>query len=169
MLNSEKLAILLVLVGAGSRLLHLPPNIAAVTGVTIFAGFAIRNIWLALVVPVAAMALADVVLGWYPDMVFTYAGMALGVLIARGLLHRLTVPRLIGTTFLASLGFFVLSNLGVFLSGYYGFSLEGLLACYVAALPFWQNSLIADFTSTALVFGLYLALTRAIPSVKVPA
>ena len=32
MLNSERLAILLVLVGAGSRLLHLPPNIAAVTG-----------------------------------------------------------------------------------------------------------------------------------------
>lgn len=169
MLNSEKLAILLVLVGAGSRLLHLPPNIAAVTGVTIFAGFAIRNVWLALAVPLAAMALADVVLGWYPDMVFTYVGMALGVFLARGLLHPLTVPRLIGTTFLASLGFFVLSNLGVFIGGYYGYSVGGLVACFVAALPFWQNSLIADFTSTALVFALYLVLTRTIPSVKVEA
>jgi hypothetical protein len=169
MLNSEKLAILLVLVGAGSRLLHLPPNIAAVTGVTIFAGFAIRNVWLALAVPLAAMALADVVLGWYPDMAFTYAGMALGVFLARGLLHPLTVPRLIGTTFLASLGFFVLSNLGVFIGGYYGYSVGGLVACFVAALPFWQNSLIADFTSTALVFALYLVLTRTIPSVKVEA
>ena len=54
-------------------------------------------------------------------------------------------------------------------SGYYGYSLEGLVACYVAAIPFWQNSLIADFTATALVFAIYLALTRAIPSVKVPA
>src|SRR3569623_1124034 len=169
MLNSEKLAILLVLVGAGSRLLHLPPNIAAVTGVTIFAGFAIRNVWLALAVPLLAMALADVVLGWYPDMVFTYAGMALGVFLARGLLHPLTVPRLIGTTFLASLGFFVLSNLGVFIGGYYGYSLGGFVACFVAAIPFWQNSLIADFTSTALVFALYLVLTRTIPSVKVQA
>jgi hypothetical protein len=169
MLNAEKLAIVLVLVGAGSRLLHLPPNIAAMTGVTIFAGFAIRNIWLALAVPIAAMALADVMLGWYNEAIFTYIGMAAGVFLARGLLHPLTPVRLIGTTFLASLVFFVLSNLGVFVSGYYGYSLEGLIACYVAAIPFWQNSLIADFASTAVVFAIYLALTRAIPSVKVPA
>lgn len=169
MLNSERLAIVLVLLGAGSRLLHLPPNIAAVTGVTIFAGFAIRNLWLALAVPLAAMALADVVLGFYPDLLFTYAGMAAGVLLARALLHPLTVPRLVVTTLAASLVFFILSNLGVFVSGYYGYTLEGLVACYVAALPFWQNSLVADVTSTALVFVLYLALTRAIPSAKVQA
>ena len=41
-------AIGLVIAGALSRLIHLPPNIAAVTGVTLFAGFAIRNLWLAL-------------------------------------------------------------------------------------------------------------------------
>ncbi|MEQ1768850.1 MAG: DUF6580 family putative transport protein [Devosia sp.] len=169
MLNSERLAILLVVIGAGSRLLHLPPNIAAVTGVTIFAGFAIRNVWLALAVPIAAMALADVVLGWYPEVIYTWAGMAAGVLLARAILHPLTPLRLIGTTFAASLVFFVLSNLGVFISGYYGYTLEGFIACYVAAIPFWQNSLIADFTSTALVFAIYLALTRAIPSVKVQA
>lgn len=169
MLNSEKLAIVLVLAGAASRLLHLPPNIAAVTGVTIFAGFAIRNIWLALAVPLATMLLADLVLGFYPDLLFTYAGMAAGVFVARGLLRPLTPVRLIGTTFLASLIFFVVSNFGVFAGGYYGYTLEGFITCYVAALPFWQNSLFADFTSTALVFAIYLALVRAMPSVKVEA
>lgn len=169
MLNSERLAILLVIVGAVSRLIHLPPNIAAVTGVTIFAGFAIRNVWLALLVPIAAMALADVVLGWYPGVFFTYSGMALGVLLARRLLHPLTPPRLIATTFLASVAFFVLSNFGTWLEGWYGYTFEGLVGCFVAALPFWQNSLIADFTSTALVFAIYLAVKRAIPSVGVPA
>lgn len=169
MLNSEKLAILLVLIGAGSRLLHLPPNTAAVTGVTIFAGFAIRNIWLALTVPLAAMALADVVLGWHPSVLFTYAGMALGVVYGRGLLHPLTPARLIGTTFLASLTFFLLSNFATWAEGYYGYTWEGLVACYVAGLPFWQNSLIADFTSTALVFGIYLLAKRAVPSVSVQA
>lgn len=169
MLNSEKLAIVLVLVGAGSRLLHLPPNIAAVTGVTLFAGFAIRNVWLALIVPIAAMALSDIVLGWYNEVVFTYAGMAAGVFLARGFLHPLTPVRLIGTTFAASLAFFVLSNLGVFASGYYGYTAQGLVADFVAALPFWQNSLIGDFLSTAVVFGLYLILKRSFPSMAVPA
>jgi len=169
MLNAERLAIGLVIAGAASRLLHLPPNIAAVTGVTIFAGFAIRNIWLALLVPICAMALADVALGWYPGVLFTYAGMAAGVFLARGLLHPLTPVRLIGTTFLASLVFFVLSNFGTWAEGWYGYTFDGLVACFVAALPFWQNSLIADFTSTALVFGIYLLARRAIPSVSVTA
>lgn len=169
MLNSERLAILLVLIGAASRLLHLPPNIAAVTGVTIFAGYAIRNRWIALLVPVAAMALADVVLGLYPSIALTWLGMAAGVLLARALLKPLTPTRLIATTFLSSLVFFILSNFGTWLEGWYGYTLDGLVGCFIAALPFWQNSLVADFTSTALVFGLYLLAKRAAPSMEVKA
>ena len=162
--NDEKLALVLIVAGAASRLLHLPPNIAAVTGVTLLAGFAIRNIWLALLVPITAMALADVVLGWYPGVLATYAGMAAGVFLARGLLlPKLTALRLIGTTFLASLAFFILSNFGTWLEGWYGYTFDGLVACFVAAIPFWQNSLIADFTSTALAFGLFLLARRALP------
>ncbi len=162
--NEEKLALALIVLGAASRLLHLPPNIAAVTGVTLLAGYALRNIWLALLVPIAAMGLADLVLGWYPGVLATYVGMAAGVLIARGLLPKLTVPRLIATTFLASLAFFVLSNFGTWTEGWYGYTWDGLVACYIAAIPFWQNSLIADFTSTALAFGLFLLARRVVPN-----
>ena len=73
-----------------------------------------------------------------------------------GLLPKLTVLRLVATTFLASLAFFALSNFGTWLEGWYGYSWDGLVACYIAAIPFWQNSLIADFTSTARAFGLVL-------------
>ena len=159
--QDEKLALVLIAAGALSRLLHLPPNIAAVTGVTLLAGYALRNIWLALLVPIAAMALADLVLGWYPAVLATYAGMAAGIVIARGLLGKLSALRLVGATFLASLAFFVLSNFGTWLEGWYGYTLEGLVACFAAAIPFWQNSLIADFTSTALAFGLFLLARRA--------
>jgi hypothetical protein len=161
--TDEKLAFGLIVLGALSRLLHLPPNIAAVTGVTLLAGYALRNVWLALLVPIGAMALADLALGWYPGVLATYAGMAAGVFFARGLLGRLTVVRLAGATFLASFAFFVLSNFGTWLEGWYGYSWEGLVACYVAALPFWQSSLIADFTSTALAFGLFLVARRVLP------
>ncbi|HWA17863.1 MAG TPA: DUF6580 family putative transport protein [Devosia sp.] len=167
--NDEKLALILIVLGAASRLLHLPPNIAAVTGVTLLAGYALRNIWLALLVPIGAMALADIVLGWYPGMLATYAGMAAGVFIARGLLPTFGVFRLIGATLLASIAFFVLSNFGTWLEGWYGYSWEGLVACYIAAIPFWQNSLIADFTSTALAFSLYLLVKPVLPDRSVEA
>ena len=42
--NDEKLALVLIVLGAMSRLLHLPPNIAAVTGVTLLAGYALRSV-----------------------------------------------------------------------------------------------------------------------------
>lgn len=169
MVTSERFAILLVLIGAGSRLLHLPPNIAAVTGVTIFAGYAIRNRWIAVLVPVAAMALADLVLGLYPSIAMTWLAMAAGVFITRALLRPLTPARLVLTTLLASFTFFVLSNLGVWFEGWYGYTLDGLVACFVAALPFWQNSLIADLVSTAVIFGLYWLARRAVPSMDVKA
>jgi hypothetical protein len=161
--NDEKLALTLIILGAGSRLLHLPPNIAAVTGVTLLAGYALRNIWLALLVPIGAMALADVALGWYPGVLATYAGMAAGVLIARWLLRKFDVIKLIAATLLASTTFFVFSNFGTWLEGWYGYTWEGLVACYVAAIPFWQNSLLADFTSTALAFALYLLVKPVLP------
>jgi hypothetical protein len=45
----------------------------------------------------------------------------------------------------ASLAFFVISNLGVFLvGGLYPMSWSGLVECFVMALPFWRSSLMAD-------------------------
>lgn len=164
MKNIEKLALLLIVAGALSRLLPLPHNFTAVTGVTIFAAYTIRNPWLAALVPLGAMALGDAVLGWHHTMLFTCAGMLGACFLARQVLTDLTVLRLAATTFLASLLFFVVSNLGVFLEGYYGYSLSGLIACFVAALPFWQTSLIGDFASTAAIFGLFVAGRHLLPS-----
>ena len=165
--SEEKLALVLVGLGIISRLLPMPPNLTMVTGVTLLAGYGIRNVWLALLVPVAIMAIADILLPffkpniiWYAGVFYTYAGMAAAVLIARWLLAPLTTVRLIGATFLASLTFFVLSNLGTYFEGWYGYTWDGLVACFVAALPFWQNSLIADFVSTAVAFGVFLLLKR---------
>jgi hypothetical protein len=61
-----------------------------------------------------------------------------------------------GAALLSSLAFFLISNFGVYVGGYYGYGIEGLVACYLAAIPFWGNSLIADLGSTALLFGLFI-------------
>src|SRR5690606_32446597 len=110
------------------------------------------------------MALGDAVLGWHQTMLFTYAGMLGGCLLARHMLRELTLLRLGATAFLASFIFFAVSNLGAFLEGYYGYSLAGLVACFTAALPFWQTSLVADFASTAAIFGLFVAGLRLLPA-----
>ena len=160
MSNSERLALGLIVVGVLSRLIPHPPNVTAVVGVSLLGAYAIRSPWLAALIPVAIMALADIVLGWHSSALFTYVGMLAGVLIGRGLLRQLSVLRLGGAAFLASLAFFLISNFGVYLGGYYGFGLDGLIACYVAAIPFWGLSLIGDLGSTAILFALFVLARR---------
>ncbi len=160
MTNAERLALGLIVIGVLSRLIPHPPNVTAVVGVSLLGAYAIRSPWVAALIPVAVMALADIVLGWHSSALFTYAGMLAGALIGRGLLQRLSVIRLGGAAFLASLAFFLISNFGVYLGGYYGFGLDGLVACYVAAIPFWGLSLIGDLGSTAILFGLFVLARR---------
>jgi hypothetical protein len=53
-----------------------------------------------------------------------------------------------------SLAFFALSNLAVWaFSGMYGHDLAGLTQCYVAALPFLQNTVAGDLFWTGVLFG----------------
>jgi hypothetical protein len=158
--NSERLALGLIVVGVLSRVIPHPPNVTAVVGVTLLGAYAIRSPWLAALIPLAVMALSDLVLGWHSSALFTYAGMLAGTFIGRGLLRQLSVVRLGGAAFLASLAFFVISNFGVYLGGYYGFGIDGLVACYVAAIPFWGYSLVGDIGSTALLFALFVLARR---------
>lgn len=160
MTNSERLALGLIVIGVLSRLIPHPPNVTALVGASLLGAYAIRSPWLAALIPVAAMAVADLMLGWHSSALFTYAGMLAGALIGRGLLRQLSLPRLGIAAFLASFAFFLVSNFGVYLGGYYGFGLDGLLACYVAAIPFWGLSLVGDLGSTAILFGLFVLARR---------
>ncbi len=160
MTTSERLALGLIVIGVLSRLIPHPPKVTAVVGVRLLGAYAIRTPWLAALIPVAVMALADLALGWHGSALFTYAGMLAGALIGRGLLRQLSVLRLGSAAFLASLAFFLISNFGVYLGGYYGFGLDGLVACYVAAIPFWGLSLVGDLGSTAILFALFVLARR---------
>lgn len=156
MTNSERLALGLIVIGVLSRLIPHPPNVTAVVGASLLAAYGIRNLWVAALVPVAIMALSDLVLGWHSSALFTYAGMLATAFIGRGLIREVSVVRLGTAAFLSSAAFFLISNFGVWTGGYYGYTLEGLVTCYVVAIPFWGMSLIGDLGSTAVLFGLYV-------------
>lgn len=54
---------------------------------------------------------------------------------------------------MSSLVFFLVSNFGVFASGGYTYTLEGLLACYTLALPFYTNTLLGDIVYTSILLN----------------
>jgi hypothetical protein len=66
----------------------------------------------------------------------------------------------LGSALLASVIFFVLSNVMVWLEGnYYAKSIDGLVDCFIAAIPFWRNELFGTLLWSAALFGSY-ALVR---------
>ena len=68
----------------------------------------------------------------------------------------------------ASAIFFIVSNFGVWLSSpLYAKSWEGLIACYVAAIPFLQNTLLGDLGYTALLFGLFELSMVLFPELRI--
>ena len=54
-------------------------------------------------------------------------------------------------TILFLVGFFIITNFGVWSLGSYGYTLNGLIACYTLALPFLGNSLISTIIFSSII------------------
>jgi len=64
-------------------------------------------------------------------------------------------PRVLGTSLLTSVSFFLASNFAVWATwGMYAKTLGGLGTCYIAAVPFFRNSLLSETTFSLLIFAL---------------
>jgi hypothetical protein len=153
--HSRILALLAAIVVAASlRLVPHPPNFTPIGAMALFSGAYLGRRPLAFVAPLGGLLLSDAVLGFYSGMQFQYLSVALIVLIGWFALSRMSVLRLGIAAVASSVLFFAVSNFGVWLvSGMYAKTASGLAACYVAAIPFFQNTLAGDLFYTALLFG----------------
>ncbi len=148
------LAACLVGLDVAARLLPHAPNLTPVAASAVFAGVVLRSKISALAVPLSAMLLGDLVLGGYDWRVMSvvYASLALPALLGRlGRGRRLVLAPIVLSS---SLIFFVTTNFAVWaFSGMYPGDLAGLVRCYVAALPFLQNTVLGDVAWSAALFG----------------
>jgi hypothetical protein len=122
---------------------------------------------MAFIVPFLALFLSDLVLGLHNSMIFVYAGFALTVAIGFLLKNRVTITNTAFATVISSLLFFLLTNLGAWMtSGLYARSAEGLMQAYVAGIPFFQNSLLGNLLFVAVIFGGYHLLQKNVSSLR---
>ena len=152
----------LIVLAAASRLLPHPPNFAPVAAIGLFAGAHVdkRLGWL---VPLAAILLSDLVIGFYHpvSMLFNYLAFATCLLLGSGWLSRSrSLGRIAGAVLASSVAFFIVSNFGMWASGYYPRTWAGLVQCYTAALPFFRNTLASDAIYSTALFGGHALLAR---------
>ena len=159
----------IVLTAAMTRLLPHPPNFTPIGAMALFGGVYFVRKETAFIVPLTAMFLSDLVLGmtlyghaiWKP-MPVAYVCFALTVLLGRIIRSNPTPSRIAAATLAGSLLFFIISNFGVWVNGsLYPKTLDGLTACYIAAIPFARNMLAANVFYTAVLFGGFSLAERA--------
>jgi hypothetical protein len=166
----------MIVLAALSRLLPHPPNFSPVEAMALFGGAYFASRRAALWVPLVAMLLSDLALGLvngglYADyfmsagFLLVYLCIALSALLGFGLRGRVTAARVGVYSLLGSVLFFVVTNFGAWLgSPMYPQSAEGLLAAYVAGIPFFQNTLLGTLCYSALLFGSFALLRRRHPA-----
>jgi vitamin B12 transporter len=161
-------AVLLVILGALSRLIPHPPNAVALGAVALFSGARLPR-RLAGIVPLAALALSDVVIDWgtgrsvvTPVRVAVYGAFAAIVLLGRLAARTARPLRLAGLSICGSVIFFLVSNFGNWVEfDTYPRTAAGLALCYALAIPWFWNTLVADLAGTAVLFGVD-SLTRRV-------
>lgn len=155
----------LILLAIASRFLPHPPNFAPITAVALFGGVYFSDKRIAMFIPFAIMLLSDLILGFHNTMFFVYGSFALMVGAGLWLKNHFTVKNMVATSVLGSVLFFIISNFGVWLTsgGFYPMNLTGLTECYIAAIPFFQNTLVGDLVYTSVLFGAFELAKRQLP------
>ncbi|MEY2916372.1 MAG: hypothetical protein RIS73_86 [Bacteroidota bacterium] len=169
----------LILAAAITRLIPHPPNFAPIASLAIFGGSVITNKKYALVLPLGALLLSDILFelftttqGFYDiSQSFVYGAFILITFLATQIKKVNTINILLACIWSGAI-FFILSNFGVWLTGiYYPKTFTGLIACYAAAVPFYKNELFGNmllntFMSnmffTALLFGAYALIKKTV-------
>lgn len=153
----------IILLAVFSRLLPHPPNFTPVSALALFAAAAFVNPIAGFLAVVAALIISDAFLGFHSSMPAVYLSFALTFLIGFWLRGKTSPFRLTVSSLASSILFFVVTNASVWwFSGYYSHNSTGLAATYIAAIPFFRNTLFGDLVYSYLLFGTaWLALRQS--------
>ncbi len=149
-----------ILLGVGLRFLPHPPNVAPLSALAIFGG-AYLNKRYALVLPLLAWILSDLVLGLDLTFPFAWGSILIAGLLGLWVRSRRSYAMLLGAGLVNSIFFFLFTNFGVWLvGGLYPHTVEGLKQCYTLAIPFYRNTLAGDFVYLTLLVGTFEGALR---------
>lgn len=137
------------------RLLPHPPNFAPITAMALFGGIYLNKKY-ALIVPLIALFLSDIFLGFHNTMIFVYGSFLLSGIIGLWLKKSKNTFNVVMGTFSSSFFFYLITNFGVWLTGsMYSKTFSGLIQSYIMGIPFYKNTLIGDLIYTGLFFIAY--------------
>ena len=158
-----------ILIAAFARMIPHYPNFTPLCAIALFGGKYFNNKYIAYLLPLLALWFSDILINnlilnnyfdgftlFYSGFYWQYGSFILITLIGRKTLKNISFIRLLGISISSSLLFFVISNFGVWISSsFYSKDVFGLIACYVAAIPFYYGTLSGTIFYSLFLFGSY--------------
>jgi hypothetical protein len=159
----------ILLLAAFSRLIPHPPNFTALGAMVLFGGAYFSNRILAILLPLGALWLSDIFLNnlvysdfysgfvlFSPNHVWIYISFIVIGILCKPLYKKVNAKSVGLSAIFASVIFFILSNFGVWIQGFmYPMSFSGLIACYVAAIPFFGWTIVGNVVYCSVLFGCF--------------
>ena len=155
----------IILILTLSRLIPHPSNFTPLIAIAILSTYLFANIYISLIAIFISMFLSDIFIGFYNHMLmlFVYGALFFISYFIYIIKIKINFKNLFIFCFGSSLIFFLVSNFGVWFSGtLYEKNLNGLINCYILAIPFFKNTFLSTtiFAYSALVFSKFSVLLK---------
>ena len=159
------LALILVVVGILLRFVPHAPNFTPVAAIALFSGVYLNKKY-AFIVPLVLMIVSDLFLGLHNVIIFTWGSFILTGFLGLWLKKHKNMFGILSMSLASSLLFYVVSNFGVWIMGWYPHNLAGLINCYIMALPFLRNFALGTLIYTSVFIGVYELAARLVKDTK---
>ena len=146
-MNTLKISIGIFLALAASRFVPHPPNFTSLIALSFYIPvlFGIKFLPMLLI----SFIITDFIIGFHEVTFFTWGSVILIGLFAKFFVT--SIKTRISAALLGACLFYLITNFGVWSLGSYGYTFEGLIACYVLAIPFFAYSLISTLIFSVII------------------
>ena len=149
-MNYLKISIAIFLALASSRFIPHPPNFTSLIAL----GFYVPAFFGMKFLPVLILSfiVTDLIIGFHSTVFFTWGSVILIGFLAQ--FFKSSIIYRISGSLLGAILFFIITNFGVWSTGYYGYTLSGFISCYVLAIPF-VYTFISTLSFSVLIETIY--------------
>ena len=128
------------------RIVPHPPNFTPIIALSLYLPI-LFGFW-SIPFIILGFAITDYFIGFHSLLIWTWGSLAIIGLISK--FCKNIFSRLVMSIF-SSLIFFIISNFGVWANGsFYEPNLQGLISCYIMAIPFFTNTLLSTILFACL-------------------
>ena len=150
-MNYLKISLGIFLILSASRFIPHPPNFTSLIALSFYVPVFLGLSYLPVLL--IGFVFTDFIIGFHGVTFFTWGSVILIGLgsryFAKSILNR------ISGSLLGACLFFIITNFGVWSLGSYGYSLNGIINCYILALPFFGYSLVSTFIFAGIIESIY--------------